>query len=450
MKMNKIIFLGLIFIVNLIACKKSSENNSSGSSGPSAPPVINSITPLSAPYGTPVTITGTHFGDDSTKIVVAFDGVRSAIQFFSVDSIVVIVPPGAGQGPVTVSVNGDSASTLGFSYTYTVIVSTYSGSREYGYVDGPSDVAEFGNIFGIILDHQGNIIVTDEGALIRKVGLDSSFSTIAGTGVPGYLDGPDNTAQFAGCWGIAMDKAGNLYCADNTDNRIRKISTDGNVTTLAGSAGFYNTYYAYGGFENGPGNQATFTVPTGLAIDSAGNLYVADQVNNAIRKITPDGIVSTLAGQQTAGYMDGTGTAAQFNSPTQVAVDSKGNVYVADWGNYRIRKITPDGTVSTFAGDGKTGYIDGPRLTAEFQIQFDITMGPSDIMIVTDGMNQSIRMIGVDGVVSTLAGVNSPGYWDGPGSIARFNAPAKAVVAGKNTIYIAENGNKLIRKITLY
>jgi len=157
-------------------------------------------------------------------------------------------------------------------------------------------------------------------------------STLAGSGVQGFADGTGTTAKFSWPYGVAVDSAGNVYVADRSNERIRKITPSGVVSTLAGSGNW--------GFADGTGTAARFNYPTGVAVDSAGNVYVADEWNHRIRKITPSGVVSTLAGSGTWGSADGTGTAAKFRSPRGVAVDSAGNVYVADSDNHRIRKIT--------------------------------------------------------------------------------------------------------------
>ena len=215
----------------------------------------------------------------------------------------------------------------------------------------------------------------------------------AGDGVRGMRNGPAARARFDDPHGVAMAADGTLYVADAGDNnRIRRIDRDGTVTTLAGFSE---------GFADGEGTAARFDTPSGLALDLAGNLYVADTGNHAIRRITPQGVVSTVAGTGVAGFRDGTATQAQFNGPIGVAVDARGNIYVADTYNDRIRRIDTQGQVRTVAGGERPGDADGPGAQARFDTPTALAVDAHGIVWVADTRNDAIRRIAADGAVTT-------------------------------------------------
>jgi sugar lactone lactonase YvrE len=271
------------------------------------------------------------------------------------------------------------------------------------------------------------------------------ITTLAGqVGAGGYADGVGNQAQFRLPNSVVVDTAGNVYVADTANNTIRKITPDGVVSTLAGVSGSH-------GNADGAGSQARFWAPFGIAVDGAGNVYVADTANNTIRKITPNGVVSTLAGfAGQPGSKDGVGANARFRNPWSVAVDDAGNVFVADMSNDAIRKITPARVVSTLAGQpGKSGMLNGVGPAAQFNNPFAIAVDNADNVYVSDSANNAIRKIAPGGVVSTLAG--APGYvgsTDGNLNDARFWNPQGLAVDGRGNIYVADTGNNTVRKIT--
>lgn len=221
------------------------------------------------------------------------------------------------------------------------------------------------------------------------------ISLLAGDGHVGLQDGPAAAARFADPYGLALDAQGRLYVADAGDNnRIRVVQPDGSVATLAGGSE---------GFADGAGSAARFNTPSGLALDAAGNLYVADTGNHAIRKLSPDGQVSTLAGTGAPGYRDGPGAQAQFNGPIGVAVDAAGRVLVADTYNDRIRAISPDGQVSTLAGGELPGDADGPADQARFDTPCAIAVDAQGQIWIADTRNDALRRLDPQGNVTTVA-----------------------------------------------
>jgi len=268
-------------------------------------------------------------------------------------------------------------------------------------------------------------------------------STLAGSGSAGYANGTGTAASFNNPGGVIADAAGNIYLADAGNAVIRKITPAGIVTTLAGNPGVV-------GSANGTGTAATFNAPMGLGIDAAGNIYVADRFNYLIRKITPAGVVSTLAGNGTRGFADGAAASAEFYEPMDVKVDAAGNVFVADYGNYIIRKITPAGVVSTVAGQVRVyGHADGQGTAATFNQPVGIAFDPiTGNLVVSDQGNSEIRVITPGGLVSTLAGNITPGFANGTGSAASFNVPRQVAVDASGNIYVADYNNNRIRRVT--
>ena len=245
----------------------------------------------------------------------------------------------------------------------------------------------------------------------------NAVTTLAGSATQtGSSNGTGSAASFNSPPGVAVDSAGNVYVADEQNDEIRKISPSGVVTTLAGSAG-------QTGSSNGSGSAARFDLPFGVAVDSEGNVYVADAYNDEIRKISPSGVVTTLAGspgQQGSG--NGTGSTASFYHPEGVAVDSAGNVYVADFANQEIREISPSGVVTTLAGSaGLAGSSNGAGNAARFDYPFGVAVDSTGNVYVADRSNDEIRKITPSGVVTTLAGsAGLAGSSNGSGSAARF------------------------------
>jgi sugar lactone lactonase YvrE len=341
-------------------------------------------------------------------------------------------------------------------YNFTTIAGT-AGTP--GSTDGSGNVALFNNPTGVVADNNTNIFVADFGnSTIRELIPVSGkwvVTTIAGTaGTTGSNDGIGTSALFSNPAGIAISDTGTLYVADFGNSTIRQITPAGPtwvVTTIAGTAGTP-------GSSDGVGGGALFNNPTSVALDSLGNVYVADFGNHTIRQITPVGliwVVTTIAGTAgKPGIADGTGNAARFDNPAGVAVDSLGNVYVADSMNDTIRKMALSGTnwmVSTIAGlAGKFGSADGTNNIARFNRPIGLAVDASDNLYVADAGNDVIRkitLIGTNWVVSTIAGTaRKIGSTDGTGSSARFNSPMEVTTDNAGNVYVADTSNDTIRR----
>lgn len=328
------------------------------------------------------------------------------------------------------------------------LVGTFAGSRDSsGFQDGSADQATFNNPHGIAISQSGNVYVTDRfNHLIRKISPDGRVRTIAGQpGVIGDADGLGAEALFYEPWAICVDADENVFVADTRNNKIRKISPDGMVSTYAGTGNY--------GTTNGPANSSTFGFPTGVEIDTDGNLYVADHGTHIIRKVSTDGQVSTLAGiAYIPGDADGDPGIAKFNKPYGLSLDLNGNIIIADNWNHKIRSVTPDGIVSTIAGTGVIGGEDGAGNAASFNYPWDVTVDSAGIIYVADGLNSVIRKIIPEGIgeVSTLAGTTGVnGNMDGFGTNARFSgATGVAFSPLTREIFVADAYNNLVRKIT--
>jgi len=319
------------------------------------------------------------------------------------------------------------------------MVTTVAGPS-FPLTSGGGASASFNQPFGVAADDTGNVYVADyDNNLIRKISASGVVSTLAGTGKQGSDNGAALSASFDLPSGVAVDKSGNVYVADLANNMIRKISPAGVVSTLAGTGDT--------GSINGPAATATFFQPTGVAVDNSGNVYVADLNNHMIRMISAAGVVSTVAGTGATGSANGPGSTATFMSPSSVAVDQSGNIYVADFTNQLIRKINSSGVVSTLAGSGSIGFVNGPDSAASFSAPFGVAVDASGNVYVAEAGNQDIRMISPSGVVSTLAGSGVVGSHNGIATQASFWFPTGVAVDGAGNVYVADRSNNLIREI---
>ncbi|QTE39024.1 NHL repeat-containing protein [Mucilaginibacter gossypii] len=331
---------------------------------------------------------------------------------------------------------GNASCIKDFHKPTTVTVSTFAGQSIGGSSDGVGTSASFNSPVGIATDVAGNIYVTDNWTgLIRKISPAAVVTTLAGN------DKVDMDGRGPVFWypsGIAVDASGTIYVADSHNNRICKVSPEGVVTTFAGSG--------TQGTADGPGATATFYNPGGLALDASGNVYVVH--SNLVRKISPEGVVTTLAGSGAAGSADGKGTAASFNGASDVIVDAIGNLYVADSHNNLIRKINRGGVVSTLAGSGAKGEADGKGAAASFDTPFGLGIDAAGNIYVADRLNNKIRKVTPQGVVTTVAGTGEFGSDNGPGATATFKTPTDVAADNFGNLYVTD-GNTMIRKIVI-
>jgi len=321
------------------------------------------------------------------------------------------------------------------------VVTTFAGNATAGAVDGKGTSARFDHPEGIDIDADGNLYVADTGNnTVRKITPAGDVSTLAGVpGAYGNVDGSGTDARLNGPRGLAVDKAGNIYVSENSHS-IRRITSAGVVTTLAGNL--------LSGSVDGNGTQAQFYQPLGVDCDATGNVFIADSFNSVVRRVTPTGTVSTFAGSPPAeGAVDGLGSVARFSSPRNVATDSAGNIYVADTLNFVVRKITPDGLVSTLAGmAGAQDSVDGHGPNARFEYPSGVFVGPDGSVYVSD--YSTVRKITSAGLVSTIAGTpKNPGYRDGDAADAQFSEPVGIVMDSHGNLFVADQAHT-IRKIT--
>lgn len=303
---------------------------------------------------------------------------------------------------------------------------------------------------GLAADGAGNVYVADRNAQqVLKVAADGQVSPVAGTRRSGFSGdgGPATAAQLRDPTALALDARGNLYIADTGNHRIRRVAPDGTVTTVAGSGtpGFSG--------DGGPATAAALLRPEGVTVDATGNLFIADTGNQRIRKVTLSGRISTVAGSGQYGYGGdgGPATGARLYQPAGLAAGADGSVYVADQSNHRIRRLGPDGQMTTVAGTGDPGFggDGGPALQAEVSGATGLAAGPDGSLYVADTNNHRIRRVAPDGVVSTLAGDASPGFRGdgGPAAMARLRYPRAVALDASGNLYVADTGNQRIRRI---
>ncbi|MEN2993596.1 MAG: OmpA family protein [Bacteroidia bacterium] len=336
--------------------------------------------------------------------------------------------------------------------TYRVEVTTIAGSGRVGYRGGAALEAALNRPNGIVADQMGNVYFSDDqNHCVRKVTPSGQIVLVAGQPqTAGYEDGSFEEARLNSPHGLTLDPQGNLYVCDYFNHAIRKITPQGKVSTLAGGSGQ--------GFKDGVGKAAQFSLPIAIVRDSKGNLWVLDGGNHALRKVSPQGKVETIAGTGLPGYEDGPGKSAQFNTAVGLTIDAQDNLYVVDAGNRCIRKVTPSGEVSTFIDLSFQGWTIRGAVAGSLSFSTSgggygggITADPAGNLYIADGGRHIIYQINPkEKTVEILAGTGRPGWIDGNGRYAQFYEPVEICLGEKpNIFYVCDYRNAAIRKITI-
>jgi sugar lactone lactonase YvrE len=352
-------------------------------------------------------------------------------------------------------------------------VTTLAGTGDEGLAGdgGAPGRARLSRPAGLAIDGAGDLYVADAGNnRIRRIVRRGAITTIVGAGPTGHLQGgfagdggPATEAELDAPSAVAVGPTGDLFVADSRSNRVRRIAADGTITTVAGNGteGFRG--------DGGPAVEAELDFPTGLALDRAGNLYIADTNNHRVRKVAADRTITTVAGSGPTGYLQGglagdggPATAARLARPFGLAMDSVGGLYIADGFNNRIRRVTPGGTITTVAGSGPTGYLQGglagdggPATTARLNFPRAVVLDAAGNLYVADALNHRVRRVGPNGIIHTIAGSGPTGYLrgsfggdGGPPSGARLAFPAGLALDPGGRLYIADGENHRIRALT--
>ncbi|MFK8845340.1 hypothetical protein [Streptomyces sp. Ac-502] len=332
-------------------------------------------------------------------------------------------------------------------------IATVAGNGQAGYVSdgGPATLTQLNWPHGVALDKDGNLYIAERSNhRVRRVTPQGIITTVAGNGQAGYTSdgGPATATQLNGPSAVAVDDAGNLYIADINNHRIRKVDTRGIITTVAGNgqAGYVS--------DGGPATATQLNTPTGVAVDPQGNLYIGEWGNHRVRKVDTRGIITTVAGNGQAGYVSdgGPATATKLYQPAGVEVDSNGNLYIADCNNNRVRKVDTRGIITTVAGNGQAGYVSdgGPATATQISYPLDVSLDDAGNLYIADTLNQRVRKVATDGSIGTVAGNGTAGYVDdgGPAIATRLYQPRSIALDRAGNLYIADASNNRVRGVT--
>jgi sugar lactone lactonase YvrE len=343
---------------------------------------------------------------------------------------------------VDLTLTNDSApASRSSSLIVPYIATTFAGNLTQGMVNGTGSQASFKSPIAVAVDPQGTVFVSDAGnQAIRKITSAGVVSLFAGNGTAGSVDGAGVLASFNNPTGVALDPQGNLYVAETGGHRIRKIDAAGNVTTFAGNG--------VAGNVDGTGTAAALGAPRGIVVDPSGNVYVAsEQSGGFIRKISPTGVVSTIAGVGNVGAIDGPALSASFHFPRGIAVNSQGDVFISDCDNGRLRRLRA-GVVSTLLSSGKWGDAAGTEAALGISTPWQLTLDAQDNLYVASAVNRQFWRISPTGQVRILAGRGgSGGYQDGTGTSAIFTDVHGIALGPQGCLYVTEAGNNVVRTL---
>jgi uncharacterized protein (TIGR03437 family) len=331
-------------------------------------------------------------------------------------------------------------------------ITTFAGNGTAGFSgdNGPATQAMINRVVGLAADSAGNVYLAEENSnRVRKVDRNGVITTLAGTGTAGFSgdNGSAAQAQLSGPLGVCVDSAGNVYVNDNGNKRVRKISTNGTITTIAGSGSATHSG------DGGPATAAGFAIPIRCAVDSNGNVYIADQGAHRVRIVSPAGTINTYAGNGTAAFSGdgGQATAAALNNPTALSTDSAGNVYIDDQFNNRVRKVDANGFIETVAGNGTSAFggDGGSATSASFSFPGSVVADRGGNLFIVDTLANRIRKV-TDGIITTVAGTGTQGFGgdNGPPLQDMFNAAFAIALDPSGNLYIGDTGNNRIRKIS--